>query len=1324
MRRIIKVSLHLLGAVAFLIGALFGVANVDPGRRMIETLVASLTGGTVRIDGLAGRFPDALHLARLRVADGSGVYLTINDISLDWSPSRLLTGLAQIDAVIVARVNLARLPESEPSSGTGGGVPPIRIAVQRLHVERLELEPPVAGHQVSVTVDGSARLLSLREGQVSLIVAAAADRYVGDLRLTPDRLHATVTLTEAPQGLVARLATLPDIGAIDARVEVDGPLNRLAANFTLAAGPLRATASGVIDVTTERADLTVSATAPAMTPRPDVSWRSVDLAGQVHGSFVAPSATGTLTIDHLSAAGARIDSVRATLSGESGEASVAATLNGIRLPGPSPDLLSATPLVFDGTVKLNQPGRPATFTLQHSRGRADGTASLEAPSAKIHLVVPELAPFASAAGVDIQGKTVLDLEVLTDADVTTATLRGVLGITAGMDPLPRLMGPSGQIDITATIHGSDVTLRQARVNGPTGGISASGDLTGGRLGFDWSAHLSDLSAVQPTLSGSVEASGRIEGPLDRFTVTADLTGDVAAQGYRSGRVAVHLAAQTLPASPQFRLTAEGTLLDAPVSLSVTGEQRDNATEIRINRSTWKSLSADGSLTVTAGTAIPTGQVQIQMPRLEDLAPLLGRPIGGAVVVDLTSDATSARARITLEGATVPGVASVHAATLAVVVTDPVGSPSVDGTLDAQGIRSGGIFGSARLTAKGPIESLVIALTTDLADVAGSPVQASAAATLHGSTRTLDLTALRANWRQQSLALVVPARIRFATDLAVDRLRLSLGRAELTAAGRIGETIDLTASLRNLPAELVALFAPDLAADGVLTADLRLSGSTARPNGTLRARATGLRLRQGAGATLPPGSVTLDVTMEGGVARTDARAVVGPSSFSLTGTVPLRLNEGVDLRARGAIDLAMTDPILTPSGRRARGRLEFDVGVGGPLAAPRTNGTIRLANADIQDVTLGARMHGINATIQADGDNLRLTHFDARAGTGTIQANGSLGLSGDMLVRLNLRASNARPLASDLMTVLLDADLNLTGAVATDIAIGGTVRVRRADIRVPERLPSSIATIPTRIAGSPAPPPPQPRAAPAIALNVTLDAPDQIFVRGRGLNAELGGRITFGGTLANPQPNGAFGLRRGTYEIIGQTIKLTEGRIDFTGAGLADPTLRMVATSQRGGVAASAIVSGRVKDPKVTLSSVPELPQDEILSQLLFNTATAKLSPFQIAQLANGLASLAGTPFLGTDPLDRVRAAVGLDRLTVGSDASGRPMLEAGRYLADGVYVGTKQGTSGADTQATVQIDIGKGLKLEATTGTGQGSATGGVDPANSTSVGITYQFEY
>jgi translocation and assembly module TamB len=131
------------------------------------------------------------------------------------------------------------------------------------------------------------------------------------------------------------------------------------------------------------------------------------------------------------------------------------------------------------------------------------------------------------------------------------------------------------------------------------------------------------------------------------------------------------------------------------------------------------------------------------------------------------------------------------------------------------------------------------------------------------------------------------------------------------------------------------------------------------------------------------------------------------------------------------------------------------------------------------------------------------------------------------------------------------------------------------------------------------------------------------------------------------------------------------------------------------------VSGSARNPKITLSSVPDQPQDEILAALLFNTTTSKLSPFQMAEIAAALASLSGATS-GIDPLASIRSTLGLDRLSVGSGTGGDPTLEAGKYLARGVYLGAKQSASG----------------------TGTSTATGSTGSADAASVGLTYQFEY
>jgi len=235
----------------------------------------------------------------------------------------------------------------------------------------------------------------------------------------------------------------------------------------------------------------------------------------------------------------------------------------------------------------------------------------------------------------------------------------------------------------------------------------------------------------------------------------------------------------------------------------------------------------------------------------------------------------------------------------------------------------------------------------------------------------------------------------------------------------------------------------------------------------------------------------------------------------------------------------------------------------------------------------------------------------------------------------------------------------------------------------------------------------------------------VFVRGRGLTAELGGTVDLGGTLASMQPHGAFRLIRGSFNLVGQSLNFTSGEIRFAGGGVADPLLHLVASTVSGDTTATLIVGGTASAPKITLTSVPELPQDQILAQLLFHTGAGSLTPLQLASVAAGLAEISGGSSALPNPLEALRGALGLDQLGVGSGAGGASTLQAGKYIGRRLYVGAQQGTGGQSTQGKVTYDLTKRMQLRATAGTGETTSAIGASGATSgESVGIRYQMQY
>jgi translocation and assembly module TamB len=442
---------------------------------------------------------------------------------------------------------------------------------------------------------------------------------------------------------------------------------------------------------------------------------------------------------------------------------------------------------------------------------------------------------------------------------------------------------------------------------------------------------------------------------------------------------------------------------------------------------------------------------------------------------------------------------------------------------------------------------------------------------------------------------------------------------------------------------------------------------------------------------------------------------GPKlSLNAAGTVPLTATGPLDLHVTGQADLRLADALLAITGVAVRGVASTDLTLTGTPRAPNAAGTLTLAKGAVQDIASGLNLTAINGSLTASGNNLDLTNLTATAGAGQLAAHGTLGLQAPMPVNLTLSAHNATPVTSDIVTETLDGDVTLTGALRGAMALGGQIRIDQANINIPASLPPEVANLPILNELPPttaAPPPPPP-----VRLNLLITAGDRIFVRGDGLFAEFGGHLRLGGTAASPQPEGGFDLIRGAFSLAGTALQFTSGTISFNGDGFS-PALDVVATAtgSDNNSTDTLTVGGTASQPSITLSSTPPLPSDEILAELLFGQSTASLSPFQAASLAAALAQLSGVGG-GFNPLDKLRNALGLDELSLSGSGSGPPALQAGRYVAPGVYLGAAQATSGQGTQASVQINLTKGLKLDTTTGT---SSTG-----VGSSVGLTYQFNY
>lgn len=1314
-------------------------ANTGPGRAWIERAVPGLSGGAVALAGLDGRFPDALRVDRLELRDAAGPWLVAEHLALDWSPGRLLSGTAVIQRLQAERVAVARrpLPASRPPPAAAPSLP-VRVAVGALRVGRLELAPAVIGAAGVFALDGKAGLAALDRIDAELAARRldGEGAYRAELRIEGATLRAGLNLTEPARGWLAALAKLPDLGPLSLDATLDGPRTAAGVRLALAAGPLRANAQGHLDLVERAADVDVTATAPAMRPRPDLGWESLVLQAKLRGPLARMAPHADLRIDHLEAGGARIPKTLATVDGDAGRLRLHGEFERIALPGPKPDLLRAAPLRFQADIRLDMPERPVGFAIHHPLLDIEGRATT-APGPVGHLAAkfPDLAPWAAVGGLDIRGRGGLGLGFAVQGGATRLDLDGGLAVAGGKAPLPALVGEAAKFDARAVLRGPDIALDHLRFKGKALAFTAKGAVARNVPDLDWTLELADVAAVAPTWSGRVGAEGRFTGTPDDLAIRADLRGELAPRGSPRQALTAEVRLEGLPRAPVGHVVAEGQLAGAPLRLGV--EARREATggyRIALERADWKSAHGAGAVTLRREVPWPVGSLELRMARLDDLQVLLGRPLTGDIAATLEATPQAMHLRLAGQDIGLPG-AKAGRATLVLALAGPPAHPVVDGSLSLEEIATGSLSGSVRLDADGPLSALALRLTATGRDPAGAEAGMNGAALFDLPARHAELSALETRWKNRPLLrLLEPARIGYGGGASVDRLRLGLGKAVLSVAGRAGPTLALEVDLDGSAADLAPLLPPGPALDGTFKAEARLGGTPNRPLGTVALEVAGLQARDGPGRALPPVRLNAKAGLDGDTAQLDTRLEAGPTTaLTVAGRAPLVPSGEFALHGGGGLDLKLLDPLLIAQGQRAHGRIALNIDLAGTPAAPRATGTVRLADGEFQDYAEGVNIDHIQAEARIEGDTFHLDRCEGRAGPGGFTLAGSLGLlARDRPVDLKLTAHKARPVSSDRLTLDLNADIALRGQAPDALTASGRLNIQRAEIAIPERLPAGIAVLDVRRPGAPPPAPPRP--GPAVALDIAIEAPGRLFVRGRGVDAELGGKIQLRGTTANPQPDGNFELRRGQFTLAGQSLVFGKGVVGFNGGSLVDPSLDFTATSTGNNITATLNVGGSVRKPKIGLSSVPELPPDEVLSQLLFGHGTVSLSPFEMAQIATAVASLTGiTAGMDVgDPLGGARKFLGLDRLALGSvgggGRGGAPALEAGRYITPGVYVGAKQGVTGAGTQATVRIDLFKGLKLEGSVGTGAAAATApGTSPgvnAGTNSVGVIYQFEY
>jgi translocation and assembly module TamB len=187
--------------------------------------------------------------------------------------------------------------------------------------------------------------------------------------------------------------------------------------------------------------------------------------------------------------------------------------------------------------------------------------------------------------------------------------------------------------------------------------------------------------------------------------------------------------------------------------------------------------------------------------------------------------------------------------------------------------------------------------------------------------------------------------------------------------------------------------------------------------------------------------------------------------------------------------------------------------------------------------------------------------------------------------------------------------------------------------------------------------------------------------------------------------GRVQLVRGDYDFAGKRFQLTRGDIRFMGGYPPDPILAVTAENTGNGFTALLNIDGTAQRPQIKFSSVPALPEDEVLSRVLFGARVTDLSAPEAIQLAGALTSLRGGGF---NPIGAVSKGLGIDRLRIlpADIVTGRrTTVAAGQYIGRNVYVELATDAQGY-TATSIEIGLTRSLSVLSSVATLGGTAAG------------------
>ncbi|WP_375195147.1 translocation/assembly module TamB domain-containing protein [Sphingobium sp.] len=1370
-----KIVLGLIGLITGLLVLTAGLLmflNSQPGKKFLIRQIAALkleSGMAIEVGRIDGSIYSDMTIHNLVLRDPKGIFAVSPRVHVVWSPFRYINNhisvrLLESPLVVLARSPQFNVTKTDPDAPI---LPDLDIDVDRLKIARFLVAKPVIGQKREIAIDGVTHIADGRAILSANAVVDSGDRLQANLDAVPsqNRLAMKGRLTAPRGGVIAAMsgltdgftATLDGRGtwqAWDGRIVATSGKGELA-NIALAARDGNFTARGPVRPGLVFAGTVDRLTAPALDVDlfAGLNERRVNLKGSLKSPAVSATAQGLIDLGRSQFSALKIDAallipgaIMEKVKGKDVRASV--ILDG---PMATPFIdydITAKHLAFDATgiENLRASGR-AVIDADRIRIPVNATASrvtgLNAAAGGLLNNLRVKGDFAYAAGKLISDNLKIDSDrvdatAIVLADLDNAIYRGALkgrvndyridgvgivNLTTDMHLVP---GPRGGFGLDGKFGVRTARWENASVRDFLGGNA----VLSGRIGMtpEGKFTLAGLKGAAPNFqvhsgSGSYDTDGAIAfdarassrqyGPL-ALTVRGTMERPQAVLRAARPNVGVQLhdvVAKLNGEAAGYRLEATGGSPYGPFFANVLIRTAKGPLTIDVTKARFAGVDMNGRVQQSAAGPF-TGQLAMN-----------GSGITGTARLTAVGRAQGAQLNATASNAKLPGEADVVIGraliTANMVLTDqPQISADVQmanaaygdyvvrkarGRIDYQAGR-----GRAQLVADGST---------------GVPFSLAVNAALRPS---LYAVALEGKASNIPFRFAQPAIIRIEKGgyrLEPATLVLPQGRVDL--AGRFGDQTAMQARFKDFDLAIVNMMSPGIGISGKATGTLDYAQTgSAFPTATTRLAISDFR-RSSLTAVSDPVSMAIEGKLSG--AGGDMRGLIrrgnatlgrfvatlappgpGASWSEQLQSAPL----GGGIRYAGPADVLFS--FAGQADQQLTGPIAVAADFGGRLSAPRLNGIVRANALTYENETFGTRVTQMRLDGRFTNDRLELRDFSGRAGDGTVQASGTVGLAADSGYPMDIRVKldRARLARSEAVTSVVSGTLNITNSAANGGLIKGDLSLPETRYRVAwqggtdirqltgvRRKGEGTDLLDQRLAAR------QTAARPtAWKLDVRVRADNEIYVTGMGLDSEWKTNMRITGTTSDPRVVGKIEVIRGRYSFSGHQFDLEQGVITFNGP-MMNPVLAIRAETRIDDVTAGISVGGTAQRPDIAFVSTPTLPQDEILARILFGDNVANLSATQAIQLAAALNGLRGGSG-GLNPMGKLQNASGVDRIGIvgGDEATGRgTSLAVGQHISNNIYVEVITDPKGF-TATQLEISLSRTLSLLSKTGTNAGSS--------------------